>query len=75
METLLEYSGKLLRNFQVNILDSILNDYHPDPKEYRRIRNQYPGTRGWEVISDIINKLKTEDGFDDSKLEERLLRI
>ncbi|MEK8198381.1 hypothetical protein [Lysinibacillus sp. FSL M8-0134] len=72
METLLEYSGKLLRNFQVNILDSILNDYHPDPKEYRRIRNQYPGTRGWEVISDIINKLKTEDGFDDSKLEERL---
>lgn len=72
MQSLFSYSGKLLRNFQVNVLDDIMNCYHPDPKEYRKLRNQYPGTRGWEVISDIINKLITENGFDHTKLEERL---
>lgn len=70
--SILVYSGYLLRNFKANFLDDFLSSIWDDPKEYHRIKKKYFEVNSFNTISKILeHKIKNEK-FNDTVLENKL---
>ncbi|MED4922943.1 hypothetical protein P9743_01380 [Anoxybacillus geothermalis] len=67
-ELLQTYPVPLLRNFEVQYLKPLLQNYIPN---FNKIFNETPGTNSWVKISSILDQ-KIREGFDDSDLEKEL---